>query len=266
MLNIGISGACGRMGKTLTSVIGTTENAQLSLALEHKTAVSLGSDAGIVAGLPEALGVPIVDQIDSSDFDVLIDFTLPEATIEHLRFCRQSGRPIVIGTTGFSDSQKQFLKQTAESIAIVFAPNMSVGVNICLELLKTAARGFGDSVDIEVIETHHRDKIDAPSGTALKMGEVVADALGRTLEQDGVFTRYGRTGARDRKSIGFSTIRGGDIVGDHTVMFAGNGERIEITHRSNSRMTYATGAVRAAKWVVEQAPGLYEMSDVLNLN
>ena len=264
MLRIGITGTAGRMGKTLVQAIQARENMQLSLALEQADNSSLGKDAGVVAGV-EHLDVPITSQLLADTFDVLIDFTLPEATIAHVEQCASAGRPIVIGTTGLTDSQLTVLQQASESIPIVFAPNMSVGVNVCLKLLKTAAEAFGNTVDIEVVEAHHRAKIDAPSGTALKMGEVVADALGRSLKDDGVFARHGRTGARERNTIGFSTIRGGDIVGDHTVMFIGDGERVEITHRSNSRMTYASGALRAAAWVVEQPRGLYGMSDILSL-
>lgn len=252
------------MGNTLVQAVHASENVQLTFALEQEGNSSIGKDAGAVAGI-EHIDVSIVSQLFTDSFDVLIEFTLPEATIEHVEQCAQAKRPIVIGTTGLSEDQLTILQRAAKAIPIVFAPNMSVGVNVCLSLLQTAAKAFGDSVDIEVVEAHHRAKIDAPSGTALKMGEVVADALGRSLKDDGVFSRHGRTGARKRNTIGFSTIRGGDIVGDHTVMFIGEGERVEISHRSNSRMTYASGAVRAAKWVVGQSPGLYGMPDVLRL-
>lgn len=252
------------MGKTLVQAIQASDGVQLTLALEQESSSSIGKDAGAVAGT-EHLDIPITSQLLADSFDALIDFSLPEATAEHARQCAQAGRPTVIGTTGLNEDQLAVLQQASESIPIVFAPNMSVGVNVCLKLLETAAAAFGDSVDVEVVEAHHRAKIDAPSGTALKMGEVVADALGRSLKDDGVFTRHGRTGARRQNTIGFSTIRGGDIVGDHSVMFIGDGERVEITHRSNSRMTYASGAVRAALWVIEQQPGLYGMPDVLSL-
>lgn len=265
MLNLGISGAAGRMGKTLVQAVHATDGVQLTLAVEHHTNDSIGQDAGALAGI-EALSIPISNQLSVDSFDVLIEFTLPESTIEHVEQCAEANRPIVIGTTGLTDSQLARLREASESIPIVFAPNMSVGVNVCLKLLETAAQAFGESVDIEVVEAHHRAKVDAPSGTALKMGEVVADALGRSLKVDGVFARHGTTGARQRSTIGFSTIRGGDIVGDHTVMFIGEGERVEITHRSNSRMTYASGAVRAAQWVINQSPGLYGMSDILSLD
>ncbi len=265
MLRIGIAGAAGRMGRTLIQAVQLTDGVQLTLALENEGNQSVGKDAGSLAGI-ENLDVPVSDQLAKVAFDVLIDFTIPEATVSHVEQCAQANNAIVIGTTGLTEIQLETLEQAASSIPIVFAPNMSVGVNVCLKLLQTAAQAFGDSVDIEVVEAHHRAKIDAPSGTALKMGEVVADALGRTLQEDGVFARHGRTGARERSTIGFSTIRGGDIVGDHTVMFIGEGERVEITHRSNSRMTYASGAVRAAQWVAGQPPGLYGMSDILKLD
>ena len=265
MLGIGISGAAGRMGKTLIQAVHADQDAQLSLALEHREHEDIGTDAGSLCGLG-SIQVPITDQLTEDSFDVLIDFSLPESTLEHVQRCVDINRPIVIGTTGLTDNQLVKLRDAARSIPIVFAPNMSVGVQVCLKLLQSAAQAFGDTVDIEVVEAHHRAKIDAPSGTALKMGEVVADTLGRSLNEDGVFARHGRTGARERNSIGFSTIRGGDIVGDHTVMFIGEGERVEITHRSNSRMSYASGAVRAAKWIVNQDPGLYDIADVMGLD
>lgn len=198
-------------------------------------------------------------------FDVLIDFTRPEGTLAHLEICRKAGRAMVIGTTGFTEAQKQTIREAAKEIPVVFAPNMSVGVNLCLKLLDLAARVLGDEVDIEVIEAHHRHKVDAPSGTALRMGEVVAEALGRDLAQCAVYGREGHTGERERKTIGFETIRAGDIVGEHTVMFAGIGERVEITHKASSRMTFAKGAVRAAAWLKGRSAGLYDMQDVLDL-
>ncbi len=226
----------------------------------------LGGDAGLMAGVGE-LGVPLVDDLQTvlEHFDVLIDFTAPEATLRHLDLCRAAGKRMVIGTTGFDAAQKARIAAVAEDIAIVFAPNMSIGVNLCLKLLDTAARVLGDEVDIEIVEAHHRHKVDAPSGTALRMGEVVAAALGRDLETCAVYGRQGRTGARERTTIGFETIRAGDIVGDHTVMFAAEGEIVEITHRASSRLTFASGAVRAAGWVMHQPPGLYDMQAVLGL-
>jgi 4-hydroxy-tetrahydrodipicolinate reductase len=219
-----------------------------------------------VAGLA-GVGIPIVDSLCSvSDaFDVLIDFTGPEATMENLALCREAGRRMVIGTTGLSEAQRARIAEAAEDIAIVFAPNMSVGVNLCLKLLDLAARVLGDEVDVEIIEAHHRHKVDAPSGTALRMGEVVAEALGRDLNSCAVYGREGRTGERDPKTIGFETIRAGDIVGDHTVLFAGIGERIEITHKASSRMTFAKGAARAAEWLMGHPNGLFDMQDVLGL-
>jgi len=207
------------------------------------------------------LGDDLAAVID--DFDVLIDFTAPAVTLDNLALCRRHGKSIVIGTTGFSDEQKQQIQDAAQDIGVVFAPNMSVGVNLCLKLLDVAARALGESVDIEIIEAHHRHKVDAPSGTALRMGEVVADALGRNLKECAVYGREGNTGARERSTIGFETIRAGDIVGEHTVMFAAEGERVEITHKASSRMTFASGAIRAAGWVAGQPNGLYDMPDVL---
>ena len=266
MTRIAITGAAGRMGRSLIEACQHTDGLEVSVALEHPESTLLGSDAGDLAGIGK---LDIVVGTDlaavSGAFDVLIDFTRPESTLASLEICRQAGRRMVIGTTGFSDEQKAKIAAAAQDIAIVFAPNMSVGVNLCLKLLDTAARVLGDDVDIEIVEAHHRHKVDAPSGTALRMGEVVADALGRDLKTCAVYGREGHTGERDRKTIGFETIRAGDIVGDHTVMFAGMGERIEITHKASSRMTFANGAVRAAAWLMEQESGLFDMQDVLGL-
>ena len=266
MTRIAITGAAGRMGRSLIEACQQTDGLEVSVALEHPESSLLGSDAGDLAGIGK-LGVPVgADLAAVTDaFDVLIDFTRPEPTLANLEICRQAGRHMVIGTTGFSDEQKAQIEAAAQDIAIVFAPNMSVGVNLCLKLLDMAARVLGDDVDIEVIEAHHRHKVDAPSGTALRMGEVVAEALGRDLKTCAVYGREGHTGERDRKTIGFETIRAGDIVGDHTVMFAGTGERIEITHKASSRMTFANGAVRAAAWLVDRQSGLFDMQDVLGL-
>jgi len=199
------------------------------------------------------------------EFDVLIDFTHPTVTLKNLAFCRKHGKAMIIGTTGFSVEEKQLLAEAGKDIPIVFAANFSVGVNLCLKLLDTAARVLGDDVDIEITEAHHRHKVDAPSGTAVRMGEVIADALGRDLKKVAVYGREGQTGARDRETIGFATVRAGDIVGDHTVLFAADGERVEITHKASSRMTFAKGAVRAALWLDGREPGLYDMQDVLDL-
>jgi 4-hydroxy-tetrahydrodipicolinate reductase len=202
---------------------------------------------------------------DTDDFDVLIDFTRPEATLAHLEICRASGRRIVIGTTGFSDEQRSHIEAAGKEIGIVIAPNMGVGVNLCFKLLDIAAKVLGDEVDIEVIEAHHRHKVDAPSGTALRMGEIVATALGRDLKDCAVYGREGHTGARERKTIGFESIRAGDIVGEHTVMFAADGERVEITHKASSRLTFANGALRAAGWLMSKDKGVFDMQDVLGL-
>lgn len=264
--NIAIPGAAGRMGRTLIEACGQANGAVLAAASERPGSSVLGSDAGELAGVG-ALGVPVVGDIASviEKFDALIDFTSPEASLRHLDICRENNKRMVIGTTGFTEDQRKLISDAAQDIAIVFAPNMSVGVNLCFKLLDLAARVMGNDVDIEVIEAHHRHKVDAPSGTALRMGEVVADALGRDLAKCAVYGREGQTGERDRGSIGFETIRAGDIVGEHTVMFADVGERVEITHKASSRMTFAKGAVRAAGWVMDQQKGLYDMQDVLGL-
>jgi 4-hydroxy-tetrahydrodipicolinate reductase len=266
MTRIAITGAAGRMGRNLIEACHSTDGLQLTVALEHPDSSLLGSDAGELAGIGK-LGVNVGADINAvlDDFDVLIDFTRPASTLANLEACRQVGRHMVIGTTGFSDAEKAVISAAAKDIAVVFAPNMSVGVNLCLKLLDTAARVLGDDVDIEVIEAHHRHKVDAPSGTALRMGEVVAAALGRDLGTCAVYGREGHTGERERKTIGFETIRAGDIVGDHTVLFAADGERVEITHKASSRMTFANGAVRAAGWVTTQPAGLFDMQDVLGL-
>jgi 4-hydroxy-tetrahydrodipicolinate reductase len=266
MTRIAITGAAGRMGRALIEATHQTQGLQLSVALERPGSSVIGNDAGELAGIGKN-GVLIGDDLGkvSEQFDVLIDFTRPEVTSQNLALCLQANKRIVIGTTGFSDEQKQAISKASEAIAVVFAPNMSVGVNLCLKLLDMAARVMGDYTDIEIIEAHHRHKIDAPSGTALRMGEVVAAALGRDLQDCAVYGRQGQTGERDRKTIGFETIRAGDIVGEHTVMFADIGERVEITHKASSRMTFANGAVRAAAWLMQHASGLFDMQDVLGL-
>ncbi|MDX1698823.1 MAG: 4-hydroxy-tetrahydrodipicolinate reductase [Thiohalobacterales bacterium] len=266
MTRIAITGAAGRMGRSLIEACQQTDGMQVSVALEHPDSSLLGSDAGELAGIGR-LGVTVGADIDAvlDAFDVLIDFTRPDATLANLDACRRGGRRMVIGTTGFNEEEKAMIAAAAGEIGVVFAPNMSVGVNLCLKLLDTAARVLGDDVDVEVIEAHHRHKVDAPSGTALRMGEVVAHALGRDLAECAIYGREGHTGERDRRTIGFETIRAGDIVGDHTVLFAGDGERIEITHKASSRMTFASGAARAAGWLMGQARGLYDRQDVLGL-
>jgi 4-hydroxy-tetrahydrodipicolinate reductase len=254
------------MGRNLVEACVRTEGLAVGAATERSGHELLGSNAGVVAGVGE-LGVELRANLEAvvDEFDVLIDFTAPAATLAHLQLCRRHGKGMVIGTTGFDDEQKNSIKEAAAEIGVVFAPNMSVGVNLCLKLLDTAARVLGEEADIEVIEAHHRHKVDAPSGTALRMGEVVAEALGRNLKDCAVYGRQGLTGERDRATIGFETIRAGDIVGEHTVMFAAEGERVEITHKASSRMTFASGAARAAGWLMSQPAGLYDMQDVLGL-
>lgn len=266
MTRIAISGAGGRMGRALIQAVAAQEGATLAAAIERPDSTLVGADAGELAGIG-ACGVKVVGSLEAviSDFDVLIDFTVPAATIANLVVCQQHGKRIVIGTTGLDDAQKAQLHAAAADAGVVYSGNYSVGVNVTLRLLELAAQAFGDTVDIEIIEAHHRHKVDAPSGTALMMGEAVAGALGRDLKQVAVYERHGHTGPRARESIGFQTIRGGDIVGDHNVMFIGEGERVEIRHVATSRMNFANGAVRAACWVQHQASGIYDMRDVLNL-
>jgi len=266
MLRIAVAGVAGRMGKALVEAIAHNPAVSLGAASVSSSSPVLGQDAGVLCGLP-ALGVTTVadllTQLDS--FDTLIDFTSPAATLAHLDLCAANGKQLIIGTTGFSAAGKARIEAAASQTGIVFAPNMSVGVNLCFKLLELAARVIGEEADIEIIEAHHRHKKDAPSGTALRMGEVVASTLGRNLKDCAVYGREGQIGERDGKTIGFATIRAGDIVGDHTVMFATPGERVEITHKSSSRMTYATGSLRAALWLRGKESGLYSMQDVLSL-
>ncbi|MEW8585543.1 MAG: 4-hydroxy-tetrahydrodipicolinate reductase, partial [Candidatus Thiodiazotropha sp.] len=213
------------------------------------------------------LGVALVSDLQSvvDDFDVVIDFTAPAATMNHLSICRQAGKCLVIGTTGLSEAEKQALRDGADDIGIVFAPNMSVGVNLCFKLVEMAAKTLGDDADIEIIEAHHRHKVDAPSGTALRLGEVVAETLGRDLKSCAIYGREGKTGPRDGNTIGFETIRAGDVVGEHSVWFAMEGERVEVVHKASNRMNFARGAMRAATWVVTRERGLFDMQDVLSL-
>ncbi|MCV4275487.1 4-hydroxy-tetrahydrodipicolinate reductase [Pseudomonas capsici] len=266
MRRIAVVGAAGRMGKTLIEAVLSAPGAGLTAAIDRPDSTLVGADAGELAALGR-IGVPLSGDVArvADEFDVLIDFTHPTVTLKNLAFCRKAGKAMIIGTTGFSAEEKLQLAEAAKEIPIVFAANFSVGVNLCLKLLDTAARVLGDDVDIEITEAHHRHKVDAPSGTALRMGEVVAEALGRDLQKVAVYGREGQTGARDRQSIGFATIRAGDVVGDHTVLFAADGERVEITHKASSRMTFAKGAVRAAMWLEGKASGLYDMQDVLEL-
>ena len=266
MVKVGINGASGRMGTTLIQACAESNDVELGAAFDIASCNVMGADAGVHAGLGKT-GVIINSDLSkcSSHFDVLIDFTVPECTMQSLAFCLANGKSMVIGTTGLEEDQKQKLADASKNISIVFAPNMSVGVNLCLKLLQTAAGVLGDEFDVEIIEAHHRHKVDAPSGTALRMGEVVAECLGRNLQDCAVYGREGHTGPRDKKTIGFETIRAGDIVGDHTVMFSGVGERVEITHKASSRMTFAKGAVRAAAWLSSKDNGLYDMQSVLEI-
>ena len=264
MTRIAIAGAAGRMGKNLIIACSEAGDTNLTQALEQDQSPSLGMDCGLLSGL-DANEVLITSELDAGLFDILVDFTHPTATTQHVDFCTTHGKKMVIGTTGCDEALEQKLHQAGQEIAIVYAPNMSVGVNLCLKLLQTAAAVLGDSVDIEIIEAHHRHKVDAPSGTALKMGHVVAETLGRDLNDCAVYGREGQVGARDRQTIGFETIRAGDIVGEHTVLFAAEGERVEITHKASSRMTFAHGAIRACRWIEQRQKGLYSMQDVLDI-
>jgi len=266
MRRIAVMGAAGRMGKALVEAAQQAPGACLTAAVGRPDSTLVGADVGELVGLGRT-GVPLSGDLEAvlDAFDVLIDFTHPTVTLKNLEICRQAGKAMVIGTTGFSVDERQLLSEAAREIPIVFAANFSVGVNLCLKLLDTTARVLGDEVDIEIIEAHHRHKVDAPSGTALRMGEVVASALGRDLRKVAVYGREGQTGARARETIGFATVRAGDVVGDHTVLFAAEGERVEITHKASSRMTFAKGAVRAALWLEGRAPALYDMQDVLAL-
>ncbi|MGB5450532.1 MAG: 4-hydroxy-tetrahydrodipicolinate reductase [Sedimenticolaceae bacterium] len=266
MIRVAVVGAAGRMGKTLIEAVTAADGVTLAAATELPDSTLIGVDAGELSGVGK-LGVLISHSLTKviDDFDVVIDFTGPAATMVHLDVCRKHGKAMVIGTTGLTDEQKGRISAAADDIGIVFAPNMSVGVNLCFRLLELAARVMGDDADIEIVEAHHRHKVDAPSGTALRMGEVVAKALGRDLKEVAVYGREGQTGARDPETIGFETIRAGDVVGEHTVWFATEGERVEITHKASSRMTFARGAVRAAGWLKGRSKGLFDMQDVLGL-
>lgn len=266
-IRIAIAGASGRMGRTLIEVVLQADDAALAAALDQADSPWLGKDAGEFVGTPCGVKVSadMETALQQAQADCLIDFTRPEGTLRHLEICRRLGVQMVIGTTGFDAAGKQAIQDAAKDIAVVFAPNMAVGVNAVFRLLDVAARILNEGYDIEVIEAHHRHKVDAPSGTALRMGEVVAAALGRDLAECAVYGREGHTGERPATQIGFSTIRGGDIVGDHTVLFAGTGERIEITHKSASRTSYAAGSLRAARFMRGKTAGLFDMQDVLGL-
>ncbi|TCS36814.1 dihydrodipicolinate reductase [Paucimonas lemoignei] len=263
-LKIAIAGASGRMGRMLIEAVQEADDAILAGALDLPGA-SVGTDAAAFSGKPAGVAIESDLAKGLANAEYLIDFTRPEGTLQHLEYCAAHGIKMIIGTTGFDEAGKAAIAAAAQKTAIVFAPNMSVGVNVTMKLLEMAAKSFAEGYDIEIIEAHHRHKVDAPSGTALKMGEVVANAIGRDLKEVGVFAREGVTGPRDPSSIGFATIRGGDIVGDHTVLFAGIGERIEITHKSSSRVTYAHGSLRAARFLADKKTGLYDMQDVIGL-
>ena len=264
---IAITGAGGRMGRTLVEALAATEGLQLTAAFEQPGSSLQGTDAGELAGLG-ANGVIVGSDVSAAldTFDVLIDFTVPLATLANVQACQSAGRSMVIGTTGFTAAQQAQIDTAAQAIAICKATNFSTGVNVCFKLLEMAAAVIGNDSDIEIYEAHHRHKIDAPSGTALSMGEVVAATLGRDLDKVAVYGREGQTGARASDTIGFATVRGGDIVGDHTVTFAAEGERVEITHKASSRMSFARGAVRAAGWLARQDAGLYDMRDVFGFH
>lgn len=264
---IGVVGANGRMGRRLIEAAHISQFTELGAALVRSNSPLVGQDAGAVAGIGQ-IGVPVADSLTeaNADFDVLVDFTSIEATMRHLELCRKHQRGIVIGTTGLSDHQKSLLNEAAADIPIVFAPNMSIGVNVLLQVVEQVTHMLGEGYDCEIIETHHRHKVDAPSGTALRLGEVVANAREQSLERVAIYGREGITGERNSDTIGFSTVRGGDVVGDHTVLFAGIGERVEITHKASSRMTFAKGAVRAAAWLKGKPAGLYDMTHVMGLS
>ncbi|WP_031518648.1 4-hydroxy-tetrahydrodipicolinate reductase [Siccibacter colletis] len=266
-IRVAIAGAGGRMGRQLIQAALAMDGVALGAALEREGSSLLGADAGELAGAGHT-GVTVQSSLEKikDDFDVFIDFTRPEGTLHHLAFCRQHSKGMVIGTTGFDDAGKQAIQDASVDIPVVFAANFSVGVNVMLKLLEKAAKVMGDYTDIEIIEAHHRHKVDAPSGTALAMGEAIAQALDKDLKSCAVYAREGYTGEREPGTIGFATVRAGDIVGEHTAMFADIGERIEITHKASSRMTFANGAVRSALWLKAKKSGLFDMRDVLDLN
>lgn len=266
MIKAVVTGAAGRMGSRIISVIASTEGVRLAGAVERSGHPLIGQDAGGPAGLPPT-GVTITDNLDAAlaAGDVLIDFTTPEASLVHVQSCAHHHKPVVIGTTGMSKEETEQVRRHSAAVPVVLSPNMSIGVNLSFKVLAEIAQTLGDDYDVEIVEAHHRMKKDAPSGTAVKMAQVLARALGRNLDEVGVYARKGMIGERSTKEIGIQTVRAGDIVGEHTVYFAGKGERIEFTHRAHSRDTFAAGAVKAAKWIVGKNPGLYDMQDVLGL-
>ncbi len=266
-IKVGVIGAGGRMGRMLIEAVNDNPQTTLNAAIERQGSSLVGADAGEVAAIGH-LNVQIVDDLQAvvDDIDVLIDFSLPDATEKNMQVCAEHNVAMVIGTTGFNEQQEQVLEKAGEKIAIVYAGNYSTGVNLSLKLLEMAAKAFGAEADVEVIEAHHKHKIDAPSGTAYMMAEAVAAARGQNLKDVAVYGREGQTGEREAGTIGIHAIRGGEIIGDHTVMFIADGEVVEITHRARARMTFAAGAVRAANWVIQQPTGQYNMQDVLGLN
>lgn len=263
---IGITGAAGRMGKMLIEAVNQAEGVELTAAIERSGSSLIGADSGELAGVGTN-GVAVVGDLGAviDQFDVLVDFSVPTATLANAQICTSNNKALVVGTTGFSDAERTELNGYSQHSPLCVAANYSTGVNVSLKLLKLAAQAMGDDVDIEIVEAHHRHKVDSPSGTALAMGEAVAGAVGRDLNEVAVYGREGIVGARDRDTIGFATVRGGDVVGDHTVMFMAEGERLEITHKASSRMSFARGAVRAAAWLADQPAGLFDMQDVLGL-
>ncbi len=266
MIKVGVAGAAGRMGRTLIEAVAADDKTVLAAAIVSPGSSLLGVDAGELAGAGN-LGVPLTDSLSHiiAAVDTVIDFTSPDYTMANAALCAEQGKSLVIGTTGFSDKQKQTLQVLSEQTPMVFAPNMSIGVNLVFKLLETAAKVMGLDADVEVLETHHRNKVDSPSGTALKMGEVVAKATGRSLSQCAIYGREGNTGVRKRDTIGFASVRAGDVIGDHTVLFACEGERIEITHKAGNRVIYARGSIRAVAFLQGKESGFYDMQDVLGI-
>ena len=263
-VKIAITGAAGRMGKTLIEAVSLNPNAELAAAIEWSESPAIGTDSGVLAGLGEN-GIPVVGDINQviNDFDVLVDFTTPVSTVANANACSAAGKKIVIGTTGCTEEDKSTIQQASAASAVCMATNFSTGVNLCFKLAKEAAAILGDDYDVEIVEAHHRHKVDSPSGTALSLGEAVADGLDRNLKEVAVYTREGQVGARTDKEIGFATVRGGDVVGDHTAMFLADGERVEITHKASSRMSFGRGAIRAAVWLASKETGMFDMQDVL---
>jgi len=265
MNRVGIISCTGKMGNALTKACQQNQNLKLTAGISKPNHPLIGQDLGTT--INEKLNIPITDSLEKAlnDIDILIDFSLPHISLKNIELCQKHNKKMVIGTTGFTEKEQQNIHQAAKNTAIVYAPNMSIGINLTLKVLELITEKIGKEADIEIIEAHHRNKIDAPSGTALKMGEVIANTLGQNLQEDAIYGRQGQTGPRNKKTIGFSTIRAGDIVGEHTALFALEGERIEITHKATNRMTFAQGAITAAQWLIKQKPGLYDMQDVLEL-